>query len=277
VARSETWAQLGAELRSIRTLAGLSQRDVVQRAGISQSSVSRMERGDALPTRAEALAWLTAVEADEEARRRVLALTEAAHTDPTAYQELLRGAGGHLQDQVRQQESTARLVRSFVLTWVPGLLQTAEYARLLIPQADPTGEIDHAAAVAARLDRQKQLFEEGRRFEFLLAEPVLYWSPGAGVMAAQLDRLRSVATLAGVEIGVLPTRRVGALAWHSFTYREPADGADPYVDVELVHGATTTSDPARVQPYVELWDRLWSAAATGQAAIELIDRAGRET
>ncbi|OLT18170.1 hypothetical protein BJF78_12030 [Pseudonocardia sp. CNS-139] len=205
----------------------------------------------------------------------MLALTEAAHTDPAAYQDLLRGTGGHLQGQVRRKEAGAQLIRSFTDAWVPGLLQTAEYARQLIPQVDPTGKIDHAAAVAARIRRQEILYEDGRRFEFLLAEHVLHWSPGPGVMPAQLDRLRSVATLSGVRIGILPTRRVGAPAWHSFNYREPADGSPPHVDVEIMHGETQTDDPERVRPYIELWERLWSAAATGPEAIELIDLAAR--
>jgi hypothetical protein len=241
---------------------------------MSQASVSRFERGVGRPpSRAEALAWLTAVDADETASRRVLALTEAAHTDPTPYQDLLREAGGHLQRRAHQEEAAARLVRSLQLTMVPGLLQTAEYARLLIPQADPIGQIDHAAAVAQRLDRQKQLYDEdGRRFEFLIAEHALLWSPGPGVMPAQLDRIRSLATLSSVDIAILPIRRCGALTWTSFTYREPSDGSNPYVLIELLHGATMTSDPERVRPYVELWDRLRDAAVVGDEAVEYISR-----
>lgn len=262
--------QLGAELRALRTLAGLSQRDVHADAPLSQAAVSRAERGEALLSRAQVAEWLRVTGADDDARDRVLALTEAVHNETRTWADLLVGDVVHLQDEAQQRESGASLIRNCLLTMVPGLLQTAEYARLLIPQADPAQRIDHAAALAKRLERQQVLYQEGRRFEFLIAEHALRWSPGPGVMIAQLDRLVSLATLATTELAILPLDRAGALGWHDFVLRQPADGGPPYVTTELIHGAQTITDPAAVALYGAVWEQLWEAAAVGDDAVALI-------
>ena len=89
---------------------------------------------------------------------------------------------------------------------------------------------------------------------------------------AQRDRLLSLATLPAVDIAVLPVRRTGTPAWHSFIIFQGADEST-FVTTELVHGGQEISDPDAVRRYVTLWDRLWKAAATGDEAVDLIRRA----
>jgi transcriptional regulator with XRE-family HTH domain len=263
--------QLGAELRAVRNLAGLTQRDLRDGIPTSQAAVSRYERGEGglPPTRQVVTKWLELCDTPEETRERVLTLTEAAHNEARTWPDML-GDASHLQGIAQDREAGARLIRVCQMTMVPGLLQTAEYARQLMPQADPFNKFDHAAAVAARMDRQKILYEEGRRFQFLIAEHALNWSPGPGVMPAQLDRLASMATLAAVDLAILPNKREGTLEWHSFDLLEPADGSATYVTTELVQGEHLISDPELVTPYVTLWDRLWEASVIDGEAIDLI-------
>lgn len=263
--------QLGADLRALRTLAGLSQRDLQTALPSTQSTVSRMERGEALPSRAQVELWLRECAADPDTRARVLALTEAAHGETQPWPDMFPTAGArHLQGVAGERETTAALVRNLQLTWLPGLLQTAQYARLMLAQTDPEGQRDTASAIAARLERQQILFEEGRRFEFLVAEAALRWMPDPSVVAGQRDRLLSLATLPTVELAVLPTDRIGSPAWHSFVLFAPADCGPSYVTTELVHGGQEITDPGAVRLYGRLWERLWAAAAVGDEAVELI-------
>lgn len=263
--------QLGAELRKLRTLSGQSQRVLVEALPSSQAAVSRMESGETLPTREQAITWLWScgVGNDEEVRARVLALLEAAHSETRPWGDMLPGDAPHLQGVAAERELSATLIRNHQLTWLPGLLQTADYARVIIEQTDPDSERDTAAAVAARLQRQQILFEKGRRFEFLIGEAALLWSPEAGVMDAQRDRLVSLATLPNVEIAVLPVRRTGSPAWHSFVLFQTDDGSG-FVTTELVYGGQEISDPEAVRRCVALWDRLWKASAHGENAQALI-------
>jgi transcriptional regulator with XRE-family HTH domain len=269
--------QLGAELRKLRSLAGLSQRVLVDALGSSQAGVSRIEHGEALPSREQVLTWLRAcgVADDQDIPDRVLGLADAAHGETRRWDDLLPAGASHLQGVAGERERSAVLVRNCQLTWLPGLLQTAEYARLVIEQTDPDSERDTAAALAARIQRQQILFESGRRFEFLIAEAALLWEPGPDVMDAQRDRLLSLATLPSVEIAVLPARRTGTPAWHGFIEFQDGDGSS-VVTTELVHGGQEITEPDAVRRYTTLWDRLWEAAATGADATDLIrGRRGR--
>jgi transcriptional regulator with XRE-family HTH domain len=263
--------QLGAELRKLRSLAGLSQRVLVEALSTSQAGVSRIEHGETLPSREQLIAWLRTcgVADDPTIRERVLGLADAAHGETRPWGDMVPADVSHLQGVAAERERSATLIRNCQLTWFPGLLQTAEYARLVIEQTDPEAERDTAAALAARLQRQQILFEKGRRFEFLIAESALLWAPEAGVMAAQRDRLLSLATLPNVEIAILPIRRTGTPAWHSFIVFGAA-GEPSFVTTELVHGGQEVSDPDAVGRYSALWDRLWRAAATGDEAVDLI-------
>jgi transcriptional regulator with XRE-family HTH domain len=263
--------QLGAELRKLRSLAGLSQRVLVAALSSSQAGVSRIEHGETLPTREQVIAWLRAcgVGDDPDVRGRALGLADAAHGETRPWGDMLPTDESHLQGVAGERERSATLIRNCQLTWLPGLLQTADYARLVIEQTDPESERDTAAALAARLQRQQILFEQGRRFEFLIAESALLWAPEAGVMAAQRDRLLSLATLPTVEIAILPIRRTGTPAWHSFIVFQERDESS-FVTTELVHGGQEISDRDAVRRYVTLWDRLWNAAATGDEAVDLI-------
>ncbi len=265
-------AQLAKELQRLRDLAGLSGRELSRRTGISQPKISRIDHGRALPSLPEAERWLTECGATTDVHQRVLALLEAALGETRPWGDLLEGRE-HLQEMVRERDTAAAIVRNFQPTVIPGLLQTAEYARRILA----LGRTDVAAALAARLERQKVLHEPGRRFEFLIAEHVLQWSPGPGPavpLGPQLDRLVSLATLENVEIAVLPRDAAPVLPWHNFVLREPMDGGPAYVTTELVHGAQEITDLASVRVYRATWSRLWDAAAVGSDAIELINRFG---
>ena len=83
--------RLGAELRRLRVLAGLSGARMAAAVGISQSTISRIERGDAALTLAQAAAWADAAGAGEERRALVLTLTEAAANEVITHADRLTG------------------------------------------------------------------------------------------------------------------------------------------------------------------------------------------
>jgi len=241
---------------------------------ISQPMMSRLDNAiGPPPTELVVNAWLDAVGADDDTRLRVRALAQAAYGETTPWPELL-SEKPHLQDDVQARESASVRVRNFQPTVIAGLLQTAGYASAVIPLADITGQVDHAASVAARLRRQEILHEPGRRFEFILGEHVLRWSPGVGVMPAQLDRLTQLATLPTVAIAVLPELAQSATPWHNFVLHERADST-AYATTELIHGPQEIHDRANVTLYQGFWDRLWAMSATGDAATGLIREALR--
>jgi Domain of unknown function (DUF5753) len=87
----------------------------------------------------------------------------------------------------------SKLIRHFETAVVPGLLQTSEHARCIAIEAASihSTDDDPDQVVAAKLQRQRFLYDSTKQFEFLMAEPVLRWLPcPPTVMRAQLDRGR---------------------------------------------------------------------------------------
>jgi Domain of unknown function (DUF5753) len=155
------------------------------------------------------------------------------------------------------------------------MLQTADYARRVIPLADITHTVDHQAALAGRIQRQGILHGTGadQRLQFLITQRLLRWEPGPGTLLPQLAHLASTAALDRVELAILPDHFAGALPWHNFTLRYPADGTSPYAAAELIDGEHLVRDPDSVAIYEQLWRQLWDASLVGPEALSLIKEA----
>ena len=269
--------RLGAELRRLRVLAGLSGARMAAAVGISQSTISRIERGDAALTLAQAAAWADAAGAGEERRALVLTLTEAAVNEVITHADRLTGGLAFVQDSVHELEQTARTLRHFQPCIVPGLLQTAEYARRILAMADPAADL--AQALAARMARQAILYDPGRTLEFVLTEAALRYRPGSGdVLTAQLDHLASVATLETVSLGVIPAdAEMHAITRCGFILYEDRDGGrPPFAFTETPHASLSASDPADVQAYQDQLTAFRRSAVSGPGAIDIVRSIARE-
>lgn len=261
--------QLGAELRRLRDLAGVSGRDLATRIDISQSTLHRVETGGRAPSVPEVSAWCAATNADSTTRRHLVALAEAAKTETAPWRAALAGRP-HMQEDAANLEMASGLVRSCVHDMLPGLLQTADYATALFPlvTASMAGH-DTSTAVAARLRRQEVLYDQHKRFEFIITEATLRWSPAPGVMPAQLAKIEAVAAMPNVWLGVLPlSAQLGI--FHSFYLYEDVEEAEPVVAIELPHGRITLNAGADVAMYREAFERWQAIAVTGDDAAALL-------
>src|SRR4030095_16860754 len=80
--------QLGRRLRDLRLRAGLSGDALAAQTGLSQSKVSRVERGLSLPTVEELRAWATATEATSSELRELVGFVEQVATSATSWRVL---------------------------------------------------------------------------------------------------------------------------------------------------------------------------------------------
>lgn len=268
--------RLGLELRTVRTLAGKSQAELAAALGRTQGVASRAENGHRVLSLADTQVWLTTVSADAETRERILTLTEAVHAETSRWSTAF-GDKPHLQDVIADRDRESVTVRNFQPTVLPGLLQTVDYARVVIRLVDGqryhVEGVDQAAALGRRIGKQEILREPGRTFQFIVAERLLHWEPEPGVLAPQLAQLIAAAQLEAVELAVLPATYAGSVPWHNFILRHPADGSAPYVMAELLHGAASIEDEESVGLYLGMWERLWEASVRGDAALDLIREA----
>jgi hypothetical protein len=158
---------------------------------------------------------------------------------------------------------------------VPGLIQTESYTTAALRAIQRRrGLVDDVAeAVAARMERQRVLREGDRRFAFLIEESVLRSGPGdPEVMAGQLDHLLTVAVRPNVSLGIVPMR--------PDRERWPVEGFWIYdaaqVNVELVSGYLTVTQPSEVALYADAFAELAGIAVHGAGARTLIGRAAEE-
>jgi transcriptional regulator with XRE-family HTH domain len=264
--------RLAGELQRLREAAGLTTYELGDRLGVSQSKVSKIENARVAVSVADVRAWLSAVGASASKSTELAQRAEQALTEAVTWRAALREHDlPAMQQEVALLEQTATSIRVFQPTLVPGLLQTADYARRVYLAAHTAGRPDIAAAVTARLERQAVLYDEEKRFEFVITEAALRWRLGpAKVMVAQLDRIRSVATLPNMAIGIIPLTAEAAV-WHShgFNFFEGPNG-DDFVHVETLTTGLNISDSNDVQRYREVFERLKAVAAFEEESQELI-------
>lgn len=167
-----------------------------------------------------------------------------------------------------------RRFRSYSSWLVPGLIQTPGYTEAVLRavQRRRVPIDDVADAVAVRMDRQRVLYEGQRRFAFLVEESVLRNGHGdEDTQAEQLERLRLLADgeLPHVSLGVVPSRLGRS--------RMPVEGFWIYdkaqVNVELVSGYLTLTQPSEVGAYADTFASLADMAAYGENARRLITTA----
>jgi transcriptional regulator with XRE-family HTH domain len=261
---------LAHELKRLRLLTGLSGRELGRRASISQSKVSRVEAGTALPTAPEVERWGRALDAPVETVRLLVALAGNAQLEAHSWAAALHGRK-HLQHEIGGWEAEATIVRTYQPSVVPGLLQTADYARRVFSFSPRYDEDALAAAVAGRMDRQLALHKPGKTFEFVVTEAALRWRPGPpDVLIAQLDRLMSISTLDNVVLGLIPLDREALATYsHGFVIYE-GDG-EAVVSLEMIHGPTTLDAVDDVKPYRHRWSLLQEMSLFGEEARGLLD------
>ncbi len=165
-----------------------------------------------------------------------------------------------------------RRFRSYSSWLVPGMIQTQPYTTAALQAIQKRRGLvdDVAGAVAARMERQRVLYEGDRRFAFLVEESVLRAGiGGAEVMTGQLGHLIAVASLPNVSLGVVPMK--------PDRERWPAEGFWIYdaaqVNVELVSGYLTITQPSEVSMYADTFTELAALAVYGASARTLITAA----
>ncbi|MDI3408373.1 helix-turn-helix domain-containing protein [Streptomyces cavernicola] len=267
---------LGERMRELRystTEGRLTGTQLAQRLGWAHSKVYKLENGQQTATIEDLRAWADAVQ------------------QPHAFQELasrLRGFESHIRSWRRQlaaghrpaQDSwNAEVSRSTsIYAWegsvIPGMLQTADYARhVFLKYAKQHGTTpDTEEAVHARLERQAWLRTPGNRLHVLVWQPALHALVcPPSVLKGQLDRLMAVIGLDTVELGVVPLAAPLDLP--------PANGFWVF-DARLVitedeHAELWLDNADSVATYLKVWRTMRKSAVFGAEAQKVISAVSR--
>jgi transcriptional regulator with XRE-family HTH domain len=260
---------LADTLRDLRRASGLSGERLARRCGMSQSKVSRIESGRALPSVVDVEQMLDGLGVDPGTREELLTLTRIANAEYQDIRAVVR-KGLHLrQKELATLEHNATYVRFFLPALITGLLQTPEYMRAAMRSPVDPVSADRSRAIALKLERQAVLHDQTKRFDFLLTESAVRWQLcEPSVMASQLDRLVSASRLPSVRIGILPQgTRIPDGPMSGFVVYDAR-----LVTIELFTGQVVLRDPKDTDYYRALFDffsahALWSDDARTQLSL----------
>lgn len=196
--------ELGQRLRQLREQAGIRPLRSAKEIGVSTASLSRIETGKQAikPLYVRILAVL--YEVDPDVREELEVLAEEA-SQPEWYAVLAR----HTPDWFRQYlgyESVASKIQLYEPELVSGLLQTADYTRVIVSAATirPT-ETELEKTVELRRARQERAATGGLPLHVVLNEAVLRRPVGGvDVMRTQLRHIRQLSALPSITVQVLP-------------------------------------------------------------------------
>jgi transcriptional regulator with XRE-family HTH domain len=173
-------------------------------------------------------------------------------------------------------EADASLVKDFTLAYVPGLLQTPEYARALFEASTDLRNAEKLRkSIAVRMIRQKRLTDpdDPLRLVAIMHESVLTCQVGGPeVMAAQLAQLLELAELDTVTLQILPTSAGAHASMESgFILLSFGDLGEPDVMyVEHAMGGTHSEKESEVARATLKFDRLRSDALSPEDSVALI-------
>ncbi|MDI2026981.1 helix-turn-helix transcriptional regulator [Saccharopolyspora sp. TS4A08] len=256
--------EFGERLRRSRDEAGLTGRELASALGWAHSKVSKIENGKQTAEDSDVRQWLDAVGAPESDVEDVLAELSDLRVTRAAWRAQLRAGHRARQQQSLDLEHATTRLRNAEFGVVPGLLQTADYARSVFrTQAEllqvPDTDLD--SSVRTRMQRQQVLYQ-GKDIEIIVSQHALRHPVASPeVMLGQLDRLVSALDIPGLRFGVLPEfAQLPNITMNGFTM------LDDVVQVEHVSAELTIDDPDQVAIYHRLMDRLWQVAAEGDEA-----------
>ncbi|MFJ7996818.1 helix-turn-helix domain-containing protein [Streptomyces sp. NPDC096310] len=271
---------LSKQLQALRERAGLGRYQAAGLLRVTPATIRRMEMAEVGLKIPYVQILLTAYGVSDSEVETFLHLAEEANR-PGWWQRfhdvLPDWFGGHVS-----LEEAARTIRCYEPHFVPGLLQTEEYARTILTKgevgrSDPDRIDRH---VALRMERQTLLTKPGApAFWAILDETVLRRRVGTpAAMRAQIDRLLEAAERPNVTLQLAEF----AAGHHPGTYspfvvfRFAVPEMPDMVYVEYLTGALYLDGRREVSEHKEAMDRMAAHAGSAQRTMRILADFRRE-
>jgi transcriptional regulator with XRE-family HTH domain len=259
-------AFLGDELRRARLAAGFSSQEALAaKLGFDRTVVAKAETGERPPTQDVLEAWSAACDLDSDLFARLAALARSANGPvPTWFEDWL------------EAEHDAVTLRLWSPILVPGLLQTADYAReLFIAAGEDADRADQL--VTARLERQAILDRPNPpHVVAVLDEAVLWRLIGTpAIMADQLNHLASLYDRPNISTQVVPSDTAGNAGLSGAFDLASGDGAPEVLRMEAVEDVTAETR-SLVHKAAITFDRVRADALPRKASRALVLEAAEQ-
>ena len=272
---------LGAHLRRLREAQGVSREDAGWEIRASESKISRMELGRVSFKERDVEDLLTLYgQVDTDERERLLALARQANT-PGWWHRYGDVLPNWFQSYLGL-EAAASLIRTYEVQFVPGLLQTADYARSVVLLGHGRAKAEEIERrVDLRMRRQKILDRpEAVQLWAVIDEAVLRRPVGSrSTMRGQIQALIDATQRQSVHLQVLPFQVGGhSAAGGAFSIlRFPDQELPDIVYVEQLSSALYLDKRDDVELYVDAMERLCVEADQPERAPDTLRRILKDT
>src|SRR5699024_10611292 len=194
---------LGVQLRAARKAAGYTLRTLADRLEMSHSVLSRWENGERIPNTEDVASVLTAIGINGDERAELLDL--ARNADSPQWLSVQSADRERQMAALLDFERDASRITDVSPLLIPGLLQTADYARAIVAAGNaPTGDIE--SRVIMRVGRREVIERQNpANLVALVGESALRHDIGGrDIMLAQLRYLQTQAKRTNIQLRVIP-------------------------------------------------------------------------
>lgn len=271
--------ELSDALRRLRVAAGITGYDVATRMGVDQSTVSRIERNRQRISVSQVDLWCAAVGADEHRRKELLDLAESILVGPQSWAEASPDGSTNFQREAASLEARVGALCTYQPAALPGLLQTASYARRLFASGPDGAPPDLAERVVERIERQHVLYDESKTFRFVVPEAVLRWPIGepddpavADEHREQLGRVLTVMDRPNVELAILPMRPTPHWRMTGFVIFDQMSDGENQVHLEWLAHPINDFEPEQIEKCRVAYENLVADSLLGSEARALVIR-----
>ncbi|MFF9847843.1 helix-turn-helix domain-containing protein [Streptomyces litmocidini] len=264
--QQDAWVFFGEVLKERREAAGLTQGELGARVFVSGAYIGLFEQGIRKPQ------LDVAIRIDE-------VLQTGGIFERTWRQLINKSPYASYFTEVAELEAVATKLCEFAPTVVPGLMQTAEYARAVTIAANPFATEEYVEEKVTSRVKRAAILKDATRPEYwvtlhenALRAPV----GGPEVMAGQLEHIAGLIRQRWVLATVLP-RTTGAHAFMTGSLKlmefldQPPTG---YTETEF--SGTLLDDPAVVKEAQRAYDLLRVATLSPEASLALIESAAED-
>ncbi|MET7330164.1 helix-turn-helix transcriptional regulator [Nonomuraea sp. NPDC005650] len=265
---------LGSQLRKLREAKNVTREEAGHLIRGSESKISRMELGRVGFKERDVADLLTLYGViDKQARSAVLDLVATAN-EPGWWHRFNDVLPTWFQAFVGLEEAAAR-IRTYEVQFVPGLLQTKEYARAVVTAGSAgIGAEEISRRVDLRLERQRMFDRpDGPVFWAVIDEAALRRPiGGVEVMRAQIEHLIDLMRQPKITIQIMPFSFGGHSAeGGAFSVlRFPDTDLPDVVYVEQLASALYLDKREDVDRYTEVMERLCAVSTTPDETVELL-------
>ena len=268
--------ELGTRLRALRNERGLTVEEVAAELLCSTTKISRLETAARRPSLRDVRDLCVLYKLDQQMSRELMSLAREARESGwwTEYADLAL-------DPLIGLEQEAASITCYSMYYMPGLLQTEEYAELIIKTVAPKMDLHVVQQrTAARMRRQEVLGDNGPFYNVILDEMVFRRGVGSSsLMAAQVGKVLQLVHGNHITLQVIPFKAGAYAAADSYFVFLEFDDESNLWPVVYIEGLTDNQYLQRgpdIARYRETVEYLRDRALDPDSSIEFMENVRKE-